>query len=66
MSESLERSIGRIEGKIDLVLERTAVQAQALEKIDTRVTVIEEWRWKLLGASAAVGAIAGFAVKVLL
>jgi hypothetical protein len=51
MSDELQRSLGRVEAKVDTLLERTA-------GFDTRITAVEKKVWHASGASAVVAFIA--------
>lgn len=73
MSDSLDRAIGRIEGrvemvlgKIDVVLSQQAVQTEALDKVAQRTAALERWQSKMVGAAAVAGVIGGAVAKALL
>lgn len=51
MSDELQRSLGRVEAKVDTLLERTA-------GFDTRITAVEKKVWYASGASAVIAFIA--------
>lgn len=51
--ESIEYKLGQIEGKIDLLLDRTAGQ-------ERRIRGLEAFRWKLAGALAVLSLMASF------
>lgn len=52
MSESIERTLGRLEAKVDTLLASDSA-------MNTRVVSLEKWRWGLAGAySALVGLVA--------
>lgn len=52
MSEEMQRDLGRLEAKVDLLL-------TVLPQHNERLTAIERWKWRISGALAAVaGAVA--------
>lgn len=56
MNTDLARDLGRLEAKVDLLLERTAKFSEDHEKIDSRVTKLEHG---VVASKTAVGLIAG-------
>ena len=48
-----ERAIGRLEGKMDQVLERIVV-------IENKVESLRLWRASILGMAGVIGAMAGY------
>lgn len=51
MSDEIQRSLGRVEAKVDLLLERT-------NGFDTRLSKVEKKVWYASGASAVIAYIA--------
>lgn len=47
------------------VSEIKSEHAQAVSQLSTRVEALEQAKWMMMGAAAACGAIAGFAVRLL-
>jgi hypothetical protein len=56
MSENIERTLGRMEAKVDIVLERTA-------KMEPRIASLEKWQARVIGAYALLVVIIGIAIK---
>lgn len=59
-AEGIQRSLGRIEGKLDGFDHRVS----SLETLDDRVDALEGWQKWMLGAQAMLGAVFMFAVKM--
>jgi hypothetical protein len=59
MSEELHRAVGRVEGKIDGIVEMLARH----EGFDKRVAAVERKQAWYSGAAAAVGVIAAYVFK---
>lgn len=57
MSENIERTLGRMEAKVDTLLDRTA-------KIEPRVASLEKWQARVIGAYALLVVIVGVVIKV--
>jgi len=51
MSDELQRSMGRVEAKVDLLIERTG-------GFDKRISAVEKRVWYASGASAVVAFVA--------
>lgn len=51
MSDELQRAMGRVEAKVDLLIERTG-------KYDTRISAVEKKVWWSSGAAAVITFIA--------
>lgn len=51
MSDELQRSLGRVEAKVDILLERSALS-------DKRIGAIEKRVWWASGASAVIAFVA--------
>lgn len=65
MSElaELQRSVGRIEGKIDTFINQLKVQDERHGHLDTRVRKVEGRQHWYSGVAAAVGAALGIVAK---
>lgn len=50
--------LGRLDGKLDALINQTAGIHNTLEKHDHRIGVLERWRAYVLGAAAVAGAVA--------
>ena len=59
--QEIQRTLGRIEGKLDGFETRFT----ALETLDARIDSLEGWRKWLLGVQAAIAAMVLFALKLL-
>lgn len=57
MSESLERALGRLEGKVDRILD-------VLPQHEERIVRLETWKARLMGAAALAGFLAGLIARV--
>ena len=63
--DELFLAIGRLEGKVDSLLAQHARQSEELKEHDQRLRALEHTRGYVMGWSAAIGAIASFAVTAL-
>jgi hypothetical protein len=63
MSEELHRAVGRIEGKIDGIVETLAVRNARDARVNKRVAGLERRQAWYSGAAAAVGVIAAYVFK---
>jgi hypothetical protein len=77
MSDNLERSLGRVEGqlvsmeksfheKLDTLLELHRTSDQKHDRSDTRLSHLEKWQARVIGAYAALVLIIGIVLKVAL
>jgi hypothetical protein len=57
MSEDIQRTLGSIETKVDMLLQRT-------EAVDGRVGKLEKWQNRVIGAYAFLIAVIGFYLKM--
>ena len=64
MNDSVERALGRMEGKVDMILLGQAAHGAALEDVSQRTTKLERWQAKLIGAAAVVGFLFGVGIQV--
>jgi hypothetical protein len=65
VSVEIERALGRIEGKLDLLLPAMAAQETRLSFVTERVSKIEKWQSKVLGGAVVAGFILGLALRAL-
>lgn len=65
MDPELGRSLGRIEGKMDMLLNSIRDTDRRADALEARLRVIENYRSKVAGVSAAVGTAAGVVSTVL-
>lgn len=63
MTKELHRAVGRVEGKIDGIVEMLAARNARDESVDKRVTAVERKQAWYSGAAAAVGALVAVFVK---
>lgn len=65
MSESIERTLGRIEEKLDgLVLSHGETKTSLL-LLDGRTTKLERWQSRILGGAVTAGFILGLVARAL-
>lgn len=55
----VQRTLGRLEAKVDILMERSAEAAAAREAIGKRITVLEHAATFQRGIVAVIGAVAG-------
>ena len=60
MTDDVQRSLGRIEGKLDALNQTMASYSQRADKTESRVSKIENRQYWYAGASAVLGTIVGF------
>ena len=63
MDNEILIALGRLEGKVDALIARQAVHDEELDRHDKRLRDLEQSKAWLLGASAAVGALAAFVMN---
>lgn len=59
------RALGRIEGKVDSLVDSFRRLRADHEAVEGRVRHLENWKWYILGIAASVGAVASLLVAVL-
>jgi hypothetical protein len=68
MSDDIQRSLGRVEGKIDQLLDELgrhfADDTKQFQDIDNRLASVEKNVWYGSGVAAALTAIAGYFIKI--
>jgi hypothetical protein len=57
MADEVQRTLGRIESKLDSVLEKQDEHKQRLDNHGARIGGLERWRAWTLGAAVAIGAM---------
>ena len=65
MNDSLERALGRVEGRVEMVLGKIDVFLETQEAHDKRITKLEDWKAGILGGAAVLGFIGAALAKVL-
>jgi hypothetical protein len=63
--DTINRALGRIEGKIDGIDERLKSGSHRMEKLEDRVTANENRVWRLVGAAGVVSAITVIGIKMM-
>lgn len=73
MGESIERTLGRIEGKLDAVLAEQALEPDRRKAVysrfeaqDTRIDLVEKWQVRLIAAGTVALFLIGVGYKVVL
>lgn len=66
MTDSIERTLGRLEGKMDSVLESLREGREVMETLESRTAVLERWQSRVLGGALVAGFVSGIVAKVLL
>lgn len=64
MTDSMERSLGRLEGKVDSILASQAESKASLDRLESRTATLERWRSQMLGGAAVAGFVGGIIVKL--
>jgi hypothetical protein len=57
MTDEAQRTLGGLKADVAFIKEYILEDVKTLK---ARVTVLEEWRWKLVGILLAIGAIGGY------
>lgn len=66
MGESIERTLGRIEGKLDAVLAEQALEPNRRKAIYDRLDTVEKWQVRLIAAGTVALFLIGVGYKVVL
>lgn len=70
MNDDIQRSLGRIEGKLDLFLDSFSAHEVKDDRrfgdVSKRLGAMEKWQAKVIGIGLAAGVVGGFLVKVFL
>ena len=64
MSDDLHRSLGRVEGKLDLLITQLQEHREEVSKFDNRLTEVEQHVALSKKVAGAVGAVSAGAVTV--
>jgi hypothetical protein len=65
MSDDIQRTLGRIESKLDAVIKDRDEDKNRLDNHGNRIGALERWQARVVGAVAIVAFGLGLAVKVL-
>ena len=65
MSVEIERALGRIEGKLDLLIPATEVTNARVSAVSARVSKLEKWQSKVLGGAVVAGFLLGLTMRAL-
>lgn len=63
--DHIERALGRIEGKLDLLIPALAANEDRTTKLSSRVSKIEKWQSKMLGGAIVAGFLFGLVMRAL-
>lgn len=63
MPDSLEFTLGRIEGKLDSIILRQKEHTDSLSAHDDRIKKLETWKAGVVAVSAATSAVIAFLVR---
>lgn len=61
----LYNAIGRVEGKVDLLLSQRLEDAEERRALEGRVRALENWKWLVMGGASVLGLVAGFLSRLL-
>lgn len=59
MNDELFLALGRLEGKMDALIQMQHIQQEELKAHDERIRSLEHARGTFLGAAAVIGAVSG-------
>jgi len=65
-SKEIMLALGRLEGKVESLIHMQRSHGEELGRLDRRVRILEQGKSAMLGAAAAVGAVAGTIISWLL
>lgn len=65
MNDEVLIALGRLEGKVDALMNALRAQEQEIRRMEERVRHLEQSKAWLLGAAAVISLIAGFVVKII-
>jgi hypothetical protein len=60
----LRVGMAEVKGTLSSISAQLAEAKNGDQRIDDRVRVLEQWRWRMLGASTALGLLAGWLYQV--
>jgi len=58
-------ALGRLEGKVDALIQGQAAQGEKLNKHDERIRALEHYKAWIMGGAAAAGAVTSLLVRFL-
>lgn len=61
---SIERSLGRIEGRLESIQQQLTVGERRMDGYSARIRKLEGWRWFVIGTAAAVAIIVNWIMSV--
>lgn len=64
MTDSMERSLGRLEGKVDGMIVAQQEAKGSLDRLENRTATLERWRAQMLGGAAVAGFVAGLVARL--
>jgi hypothetical protein len=64
MSEDVQRTLGRLEGKLDQFLSKLADESKRTDNHDKRLLKLERWQAWTFGAAASAGLCAAAVFKI--
>lgn len=64
MTDSIERTLGRLEGKMDSVIESLKEGREVMEALDSRTAKLERWQSRVMGGAAVAGFVAGIVARL--
>ena len=65
MPEDVQFTLGRIDGKLDMLLKYRDEQKKESAQLDERITKLENWRWMLFGGASVVSVVVGLITRFL-
>jgi hypothetical protein len=65
MVDSVERSLGRLEGKVDSIIKSLEDGSEIMARLESRTAVLERWQSRIMGGAVVAGFVAGFIAKLI-
>jgi archaellum component FlaC len=65
MTDSIERSLGRLEGKVDGIINTQQEAKESLDRLENRTSTLERWRSQMLGGAAVAGFVASLIARAI-
>ena len=66
MGESIERQLGRMEAKLDELLEDKKLEPDRRKAVYDRISALEKWQTRMITAGSVIVAVFALAYKVLI
>lgn len=63
--ETTQYALGRLEAKLDVLLQYREEQIRRTDALEQRVSKLEAWKWTLFGAAGALGGGAGLIAQTI-